>query len=227
MGLHGALAKLQKRGADLYLQASQFFSENNLIRETWVEMARDMDNQAASLKTLPAGFWTRLKEDEVTLTAALELCSSEDATRHWENKGLRHCFTRTLDFEEPLILQTYVPLIRVLRTEWTNRALDFYILVKAHVTRLTRIIEPISGDPALTRRALNLMETFEREVQIPAAQQRNEGRNAAQKPHPKGKQPHAHESASPLRPLSERSKGKHAKPLVKKIELSRRRASRS
>jgi hypothetical protein len=231
MSLHGALAKLQRRGAELYLEASQFFSENNLIRETWVEMARDMEQQAESLKNLPGPFWTRLKTDEATLNAALELSSAPHTAKPWESKALRHCFARTLDFEEPLILRTYVPVIRLLRTEWTDHALDFYIIVKAHITRLTRTIEPLSGDPILTQRALNLMAEFEREVQLPSHPVLQTRPKIAARPKvsAREKQPHAAESASPIRPLSERSKGlgKHPKPLVKKLELPRRRARRS
>ncbi len=233
MSLLGALAKLQKRGSELYLQASQFFSENNLIRETWIEMSRDMEQQTASLKGLPGSFWSRSKLDETTLDAALELCSAPQVHKPWENEALRHCFSRTLDFEEPLILRTYVPLIRVLRTEWTDHALDFYIIVKAHVARLTRIVEPFSGDPVLTQRATHLMETFEREVQVPAMaallHTRAQAKAAAHpKVQPKEKQAHAHQASSSMRPLSGRAKtlAKRPKTLVKKIELPRRRARR-
>ncbi len=227
MSLPGALAKLQKRGADLYLEAAQFFSENNLIRETWIEMSRDLERQAASLKSLPASFWGRLRADEATLGAALELCSAPQASPRWESRALTHCFTRTLDFEEPLILRTYVPLTRVLRTEWTDHALDFYIMVKAHVARLTRIIETFSADPSLTQRAAHLMQSFEREVQGPAlpSHTRAESRPGVR---PKVKPAHAQEQAGPRHSLTQRGKslGKRSKPLVKKIEIPRRSARR-
>ncbi len=230
MSLPGALAKLQKKGTDTYLQAAQFFSENNLIRETWIEMSRDLERQAASLKSLPAAFWTRLKADEATLNAALELWSAPQASQPWESKALTHCLTRMLEFEEPLILRTYVPLIRVLRTEWTDRALDFYIMVKAHVARLTRIIEPFSGDPALTQRAANLMQVFEREVQVPAAPSHPRPDRSMNRPKAPARDKPAHdqESGRPLRSLAGRGKGlgKRSKPLVKKIEIPRRQARR-
>jgi hypothetical protein len=230
----GALVKLQKKGAELYVQVAQFFSENNLIRDTWLSMAQDLEQQEASLRDLPGSFWTRMKTDEEALLRAIAQCMvPHPGEPGWESRSLNECFARTLDFEQPLILGAYVPLIRALRIEWTGHALDFYIMVKAHVVRLYRLIQPTSGDSLLIQRAADLLVTFEREVQLPLAvpaaspsqQKKVEAGRARQTAKP-GKS--RHESASPLRPIGERKTriSKHTKPLVKKLELPRRRVRR-
>jgi hypothetical protein len=224
MGLSSALAKLQKNGMDLYVQMSQFFGENSVVRAGWIEMARDLEQQAAALKILPGSFWTHLKPDEATLKAALELCSSENV-RSSGDRSLSGCFAAALGFEEPLILKTYVPLIRVLRTEsLTERGLDFYILVKAHVARLTRLIEPYSADPALVQRVHDLLETFEREVQRPPVPVGAHQVKGAAK---RSKRPR-HEPSTRIHVRTAQRPQKVARPkrLVKKLGLSRRQAQR-
>ena len=221
MSLLGALAKIQKNGVDMYLQMSQRFGENALIRSEWVEMARDLERQTASLKSLPGAFWNSLKADQITLNAAAELCSKKDTS--CSDRSLHGCFATALDFEEPIILRTYVPLIKVLRTgSWTDRGLDFYILVKAHIARLTRFIEPFSGDPTTVQRAHNLLAQFEREVQQPSIPTASSQVKAA------AKRPKRARHAEPSKPIHARvSRTKTAtrpKRLVKKLSMPRRRA---
>ncbi len=222
MSLAGALAKLQKKGVDLYIHISQFFSENSLIRASWVEMAGDLDRQAEGLKRLPGSFWNRLKADPGT-SAALELCANPDFGHKCDNRRLSYCFSHTLDFEEPLILRAYVPLIRVLRTEWTDQALEFYIMVKAHLARLTRLIEPFADDPVLIQRANDLLRRFEHEVQEPAVPQAALSKHVAQK---------IAAARSKKKAVGERtaahgrSRHQRAKAIVKKLEIPRRRARR-
>jgi hypothetical protein len=229
----GALVKLQKRGAELYVQVAQFFRENNLIHDTWMSMAQDLERQEASLRDLPSSFWVRMKTDEESLLRSIQQCAvPRPGSPAWAGRSLNECFARTLDFEEPLILRAYVPLIRTLRTDWTGHALDFYIIVKAHVARLYRIIQPTSGDSLLIQRAANLLATFEREVQLPVSVspttvsplRRSETLHGRQAKSAKPR----HESASPLRPIRERKTriAKRAKSLVKKLELPRRRVRR-
>ena len=155
-----------------------------------------MEQQAASLKSLPGSFWTTTENGRGDPERRARALLGSAASPAMGKQGAPHCFARTLDFEEPIILRTYVPLIRLLRTEWTDHALDFYIIVKAHVARLTRIIEPLSGDPSLTQRAPNLSAEFEREVQRPLHPVLQARPKTAARPEgaPREKQPHAAES---------------------------------
>ncbi len=170
MSLKGAFAKVQLTGGNYYLKLAQFFEENPLIRETWAAMAQDVEIQAASLEGLQPRFWKMLKSEEESLLATIRQEIPIKAIDKIEDRSLHSGFIHCLDFEEPLILRAYVPLIRLLRTEWSNRALDFYITVKSHVARISRMIQPFSIDPALIQRAQNLQQRFEFEVQSPPVQ---------------------------------------------------------
>jgi hypothetical protein len=221
------LAKLQKSGAEFYLKIADRFRENSLIRETWIELAQDLEQQVASLRDLPASFWKGHEIQVKALQDAIAQCPPPRPGGNGTEPGSLHgCFTCTLDFEEPLILRAYVPLIRALRADCTNQALDFYIMVKAHVARLNRVILPFSGDPSLTQRTLNLLQAFEREVQgpppLPARKPAAAAKAVRRTRHPhKSAQLRSGKAAKSLR----RTKG-IAKPLVQKIKLPRRRARR-
>jgi hypothetical protein len=169
MNLKGSLARLQKSGAEFYLRLAQLFEANQLIRETWADMAQDMKQQASGLEILPSSFWKKWKEEPEDFAQTLREFSSCQTIDTKESKSLHDCFALTLYMEEPLILRAYVPLIRHLRTEFSDRALEFYIMVKAHVARLSRLIQPFADDPALLQRVVNLQENFEHEVQTPPA----------------------------------------------------------
>src|SRR5207249_9011641 len=67
------------------------------------------------------------------------------------------------------ILFPYTTLFRS-RKEWTDQALDFYILVNAHLTRLARLIGSTSGDPVLIKRCSDLVLQFERATQVPQSE---------------------------------------------------------
>ena len=169
MTLAGSIAKLQDLGLDFYSDLAQVFSANNLIHDTWVSMSQDLRQQIDSFQTLPHSFWKCIKDDEeAMLRESIQAClTSQQQSQAEADRTLQHRLARSLEFEEPLILKVYVPLIRRLRSEGSNQALDFYIVVKAHVARFLQLIRSFSGDPALIFRAASLLQTFEKEVQVP------------------------------------------------------------
>lgn len=168
MTLAGSIAKLQNFGFDFYSDLAQVFSANNLIHETWVSMSQDLRQQIDSFQLLPHSFWNRLKDEETAgLRDSIEACWTSQQSQAEGDRTLQHSLARSLDFEEPLILKIYVPLIRQLRSEGSNQALDFYIVVKAHVSRFLQVIRSFSGDPTVIYRAASLLQTFEKEVQVP------------------------------------------------------------
>jgi hypothetical protein len=201
-------------------------------------MAQDMEQQAASLEELPTRFWIAFKKDEESLLNAIHQCRAMEVIDNKEDKSLHTCFVRTLNLEEPLIVSAYVPLIRLLRTQWSGHALDFYVRVKSHVTRISRIIQPFSIDPALIQRVQALQQRFEFEVQAPAIPVVVPGRKEAQTK--RGRAPRhaaARKSRKAIasartakRTLSLRKRVQHlakrAKPLVTKLDLARQRARR-
>jgi hypothetical protein len=225
--LRGPLLKLQRARAKCYALLQQHFEGNLLISETWSVMARDLEAQAESLKKLPVSFWVALKKQEKELTRATEL--SLEVEPNGFAGSLRECLTQTLDLEEPIILRIYAPLIRTLRSVWSDRSVDFYVMVKAHIARIERLVMSYSGDPALGQRCAVLFQTFEKEVQEPAAieaaprkpvhrkavSSKKSGRPAAVR------RAVVATTAKPSRVLAKR-----AKPLVNKIEIPRRRARR-
>ena len=229
MGLLGTLAKLQKAGANFYLSLAQRFNANNLIRDTWIAMSHDMECQTVSLKLLPGLFWKRLKDVEEPLLDAVSSCPVLRCAQVPPDRQLNSCFERTLDYEEPLILRGYAPLIRRLRVGWTDHALDFYIMVKAHVARLPQIIQPFSGNPTLIQRATGLLTSFEREVQMPEKVALPARARAADKKCRTRRTRKRNVFIADRRlPLRERAKrlARRTKPLVRAIKLARRRARR-
>ena len=243
MNLRASLARVQNLGGRFYLQLAKHFDQNTLIRDTWVEMADDFQNQVSSLKELRPLFWRQLQTEEKTLLtvtkATSDLLRTEIATppSEW---SLQACFARTLGFEEPIIIKLYAPLLYRLRRAGTDHALDFYIMVNAHVTRLTRLIQLFSGDPALIERCSALFHGFERAAQGPPpepviARKKTRLKKAAARSHrlsPVKRAPktilRAHKTVKPRRPLAKRSKvvAKRSKPLVKNLNIRRRRARR-
>jgi hypothetical protein len=152
------------------------------------------------------------------------------ASENTKDITLRSCFELALQFEEPTILKIYVPIFRNLRENWTNPALDFYIMVKAHLARIVRMMGSYSGDPIIIQRSSLLLQSFEREVQEPkvasiALEKRIRAKHSAKRKETAKKPKKALRQA---RTLAKHSKALHhrTKPLVKKVELQRRRARR-
>jgi len=224
MNLQGSILRLQKIGVDLYVDLAQYFRENNLIRDTWDAMAQDELQQITGLDALPRSFWNRLRREQNGLLQAIHSSSSSQATEKPEDRSLRRCFARTLDFEEPVILRVYVPLIRQLRQEWTGKALDFYIMVKAHLARINRVTEAFSGDPLLTQRSAALLQEFEKQVQVPQVKPKVKvfkGKTRVSRSARAGKM----KERLPAK-ISNRARARRPKPLFEKISLRRRRARR-
>jgi hypothetical protein len=167
MSLLGSITKLQSSGVQSYNHLAGVFSANALISRTWNSMAQDMRDHIADLEALPRVFWAKLKAEEAALSDATQGCRNPFEAAGEQNRVLAHCFSNTLDFEEPLALKVYAPLIRHLRLDWSGEALGFYIAVKSHLSRILQIIQSFSGDPVTVRRATALVQAFEREVQVP------------------------------------------------------------
>jgi len=81
--------------------------------------------------------------------------------------SLTDSIDKAIQSEEAIILKIYVPLIRNLRKNWTGQALNFYIMVKAHIVGIKRVAEAFSGDPMVMRHAALLFQRFEKEIQEP------------------------------------------------------------
>jgi hypothetical protein len=237
MNLYGSFAKLQNSAARFYVELAQYFKENKLIRDVWLEMAHDKEQQIATLRSLPPSFWSELIKRRDGLFEAAQSCFPPAEYSKDEERSLKKCFAKTLEFEEPIFLKVCAPLIRQLRTEWTDHALDFYIMIKAHVARILRVVQSFSGDPILVQRASTLLQDFEKEVQAPEAPQVTVAPRASKKAvawkrnravrkaltHKAKAQPSSRSLS-----LSKRTKSitPRGKPLVKGIELHRRRARR-
>jgi hypothetical protein len=167
MPLLGSITKLQHLGRDFYAGLAEVYSANTLIRETWTSMSQDLEHQTASLQKLPHSFWTRLKGEEEKLREAVQACWHPGHPAQEPDHSLTRSLSRALDFEEPLILGVYVPLIRHLRSEGSGQVLDLYIMVKAHISRVQQVIRSFSGDPVTNLRVASLIQTFEKAVQVP------------------------------------------------------------
>ncbi|MBN1568878.1 MAG: hypothetical protein JXA73_13600 [Acidobacteria bacterium] len=148
-----------------------------------------------------------------------------------EDQPLVSCFEHALRLEEPTILKVYAPLIRRLRENLTAPALDFYIVVKAHLARISRETKAFSGDPVLIERSDSLLQAFEKEVQEPHIEVQI---HAGKKPQVRHMGPgkvtvkKVQKAVPKARPLAKRAKILHSrtKPLVKKVSIQRRRARR-
>jgi hypothetical protein len=227
--LRDSLSKLQRAAAKLYAQLRERFGGNTLVSEMWAAMANDLQVQVDSLKRLPPSFWQSLKTQEKELARVEDMIVPLDAGK--PAVSLQSCLALILALEEPIILGIYPSLIRRLRTHWTDLALDFYVMVKAHLARIGRLIQLFSGDPALVQRYAVLLQDFEKEVQepvevaaIPARSKQKQTRSARHTRKTVGSRPRVAAEERPARSLDKIAN--RAKPLVKKIEISRRRARR-
>ena len=230
MNLQGSITHLQDTVTKLYVELEHRFKENQLIRDLWSAMAHDISQQKRSMSLIPPSFWHRLKAEQDGLARAISE-SKRQITESETDPSLRGCFERALSLAEPTILKIYVPVIRKLRGNWIDQALDFYIMVKAHLARITRVTQMFAGDPILIQRSNLLLQSFEKDVQepqiVPQSQaQKSHKARVKQEKHaakPQKKKP----SPKPAQ-LAKHSKSHHSrtKPLVKKIKLAARRAHR-
>jgi hypothetical protein len=232
MNLQGSITELQNAGARIYLNISQCFRENNVIKELWSAMAHDVSQQIVSLHALPSSFWNRLKKEQDGLLGTISSISPSEDVESTQNQSLKTYFQLALDYEEPTILKIYVPLIRNLRNNWMEQALDFYIMVKSHLARISRVTQAFSGDPLIIQRSNILMQNFEKEVQMPQvfpkinrlikkAQASQPARAKKIKKKPQAILRRTHLLVKRSKTLSGR-----VKPLVDKVSLRRRRAHR-
>lgn len=238
MGLQGFIGKLQNIGTQFYLVLAECFRDNKLVSDIWVAMAHEKEEQTKCLRALPSSFWTQLKDSKYLIDAA-QTCLSIKSAETDTDRSLGKCFERVFCFEEPIILQVYAPIIKSLRRESKDQGLDFYIMIKAHVARLTRVIQSFAGNPVLIQRSTTLLESFEQAVQAPEPQptlvrtgsttRKKAGSAAAAKSSRVQREQSASKKVSVQhRPLGSRAKqlAKRAKPIVKKLVLSPRRARR-
>ncbi len=223
--LKGALSRLQRTGVGFYTRCADQFGENQPIHEAWMAMARDLEQQEESLKRMPSLFWRQLKEKERGIVQAIHAVLKASAAGSPRNGSLHRRFAEALDFEEPVTLEVCAPLIRLLRIGGNDHSLEFYILVKAHVARILRLVQPFSGDPSLIQRAQNLLEGFEREVQRPRVEVASPVRRKASPTKKQAVKAKA-KSRARTKPASARPVRKRRKPLVKPVKMSRRRARR-
>ena len=170
MNLNGSIADLQKAAIKLYLKLQQRFKENMLIRELWSSMAEDLSQQKNSLKAVPSSFWNQLQKEHSELQQAVIPYARLQVTDGIKDMPLKGCIESALQFEEPTILKVYIPIIRSLRENLTEPALEFYIMVKAHLARIAGMTASFSGDPVIIQRSSLLLQTFEREIQEPPAE---------------------------------------------------------
>jgi hypothetical protein len=230
MNLNGSITDLQNAEIQVYLKLAHRFKDNGLIREFWSAMANDVSQQKSSLKALPISFWKQMQKSHSELTEAIIPYARHQADENTEDMPLKACFDVIMQFEEPTILKIYVPIIRSLRENRTNPALDFYITLKAHLARIVRITGSFSGDPIVIQRSSLLLQSFEKAVQEPQAKNtpletKAQAKRAARRKDTANKSKKALKQAGTL---AKRAKTLHhrAKPLVKKVELQRRRARR-
>jgi hypothetical protein len=232
MNLHGSISELQNTIVQLYLKLEHRFSENSIIRELWSAMAHDVSQQINSLNALPHSFWNQLKQDQDGFSIEVPESAKHQNVENEEDLSLRSCLEHALNVEEPAILKVYIPLIRGLRENLTAPALEFYIMVKAHLARIARVTESFSGNPAIIQRSRLLLQAFEKEVQeprvesvIPAKKKKTNAVYISQRKEPAKKSRKVVQRAGALKKNATilRSRAKH---LVKKVGIQRRRARR-
>jgi hypothetical protein len=234
MNLHGSISELQHAVAQLYNKLAQRFTENKTICELWGAMAHDISHQINSLNALPPSFWTRLKQEMDGSTETLASGHRAEISEKNLELSLKNCLELSISIEEPLILKAYVPIIRGLRENQENQSLDFYIMVKAHLARITRVTQAYSGDPLLIQRSNLLLQTFEKEVQeklsvVKKAEKSvhhiiSKSRGEKQESKPVRTAPkHKNHPLAAKRALNRPGR---VKPLVEKVDMHRRRARR-
>jgi len=238
MNLQASLARFLKTGSIFYKKRADCFGQNQIVRDAWLRLAEDMDLQASSLKNLPPTFWGEIETGQHDLIERVDSgFPIKGDSRPCDAVPLEESIGRSLSLEEPVVLKIYAPLIRRLRTAWTNRALDFYVIVKSHVAGLMRLVQTYCGDPALIQRAAALLENFEKEaqepefVEPPKAAKKSSSRTrkvAARATRPKAGTASKTPRKARSRPLAGRARAvtKAAKPLVRKLRISSRRARR-
>jgi hypothetical protein len=241
MNLHGSITEVLNTLVQLYLKFEKRFNENALIRDLWSGMARDVLQQIAGLKSLPSSFWLQLNKDQDGRMETDIKNARLQITEKPEDLSLKQCFETTIRFEEPTILKIYVPIIRSLRKNGTNTALDFYIIVKAHLARITRVTESFSGDPIAIQRSNLLQQSFEQEVQRPQeiikpAEKEKKQQTVQSTPMPEGTSKKATKKQASKKPSSKIAAilAKHAtihnsrtKSLVKNVGLQRKSSRHS
>jgi len=227
MNLQVSITEYQDTIARLYLELEHRFKENQLIRDLWSAMAHDVTQQKRSLSMIAPSFWHKVKEEHDGWSKVISESAQQQAAEKKEDRSLKGCFERALLFEEPATLKIYVPIIRKLRENWTDQALDFYIMVKSHLARITRVTQSFAGDPIIVQRSNLLLQRFEKGVQAPHVEAEHLARSRTHGTHP-AQEKHA---AKPKKLAQKASAvAKHAqshhsrtKPLVEKINLQRRR----
>ncbi len=194
-------------------------------------MAHDISEQISSLNALPRSFWNQLKDSQDGLLEAIDTVTKSQIVDIKEVLSLKGCFQKTLQIEEPTILNIYVPLIRKLREIGTDQALDFYIMVKAHIARIARIIKEFSGDPLIVNQSNSLLARFEKEVQEPAVlivPPTGKRQVAVRERMQKSKQLGKRRKGSPRSSLalirSVKIRSGRTKPVIEKVALRRKRA---
>jgi hypothetical protein len=237
MNLHGSITEVLNTLVQLYLKFEKRFNENALIRDLWSGMAHDVLQQIAGLKSLPSSFWLQLNKDQNGQMETDIGSARLQITEKPEDLSLKQCFETAIRFEEPTVLKIYIPIIRSLRKKGMNTALDFYIIVKAHLARITRVTESFSGDPIAIQRSNLLQQNFEKEVQKPQelvkpAEKENKMQQAVQPaPMPEKTSKKASKKQASKKPSSEIAAilAKHAtihqsrtKSLVKNVGLQRK-----
>jgi hypothetical protein len=233
MNLQGSITELQDTIDQLYLELQKRFSENQLIRDVWSSMAQDITQQKRSMSAIPNSFWNQLKNEQDRFLKDIA-AARQQVIETKEDASLIHCFERALLYEEPATLKVYAPIIRKLRENWTDRALDFYIMVKAHLARIARVTQAFAGDPRVIQRANMLLQQFEKEVQEHHTQPAPKlVRAHAAVPAPQVKEKPSAKPQKKATPKKKPQLAKHStsphgrsKPLVEKIQLQRRRAQR-
>jgi hypothetical protein len=228
MNLQGSITELQDTIFQIYLQLEERFKENQIIRDLWTAMEHDVAQQKSSMNVLPPSFWHQLKEEMDGTIRAIAEGTKKQAVEIKEDHLLKSCLDHALSLEEPTILKIYVPIIRKLRENWTDRALDFYIMVKAHLARITRATQSFAGDPVVIQRANLLLQRFEKEVQEPlhvAVVPKRQVAGIQHHPEKPPKKPAKKVVSKPAVTLVKHAKSHHkrTKPLVEKM-LPRRRA---
>ncbi len=228
--LRGTLSQLQRAVAKYYSQLQQRFESNYLISGMWAALGHDLQAQVESLGKLPHSFWLSVADHEKELMDAAGSLPTPHAET--QDRSLQISLAQTIELEEPIILKVYAPLTRHLRRAWTEQALDFYVIVKAHIARVAQSVQLFSGDPALSQRCALLLQSFEKEVQEPLqipkprVKKRQKKAVAASRKIRKSRRIYPRAAIKKESILSRVKAAKRPEPMVRKIKLSRRRARR-
>ncbi|MFH1574168.1 MAG: hypothetical protein ABIG68_09300 [Acidobacteriota bacterium] len=236
------MIKLEKNQVKFYLKASEQFKTNPLICQKWSMLAAGLKPGGDSFRSLPKSLWNLLAEDAGSMLEAVATAGALLKDGLGPEPTLRQYLKRILEIEEPLVLSVYAPIVRTLRSNWTDRAMDFYVMTRSHITTVTRLIEPFCGEPEMMQRSSLLVHRFEEEIQRTRIQERAKAERQARiarktarrktKRAPSAtamRRPKAQRKARPKqgRAISRRAAGvAKRKPLVRNIKLARRRARR-